>query len=293
MNKIYQYKPLRFYVMVFAVTWGFWFTAALVGHKSEDANISPVLMLAGLLAPSVTALGMVLTSKSPALKRELKEKLIGAFRLRPGIILFAIAIFFGVIVISILLSTLAGQSLNQFALTGFSFSLAGIPSLLTITLAAFLEELGWRGYAEDSIASYFNWWKESLISGGLWSLWHLPLFFIPGSYQYHILQENPWFMVNFFAGILPLDIIFAWVYVKNERSIFACMFFHFFVNFLQEKIAMTQVTKCMETGVLLITAAAVVALNRDMFFETRHIGHLLPQADPPASGNADDGERVS
>jgi membrane protease YdiL (CAAX protease family) len=100
-------------------------------------------------------------------------------------------------------------------------------------------------------------------------------------------------MVNFFAGILPLDIIFAWVYVKNERSIFACMFFHFFVNFLQEKIAMTQVTKCVETLVLLIVAAVIVALNRDMFFETRHIGHLLPETDPLVSGNVNDGERVS
>jgi membrane protease YdiL (CAAX protease family) len=35
--------------------------------------------------------------------------------------------------------------------------------------------MGWRGYAEDSIASYFSWWKESLISGSLWSLWHLPM----------------------------------------------------------------------------------------------------------------------
>jgi membrane protease YdiL (CAAX protease family) len=293
MNKIYQYKPVRFYSIVFIATWALWFTAAVVGHTTGETGISPALMLAGLLAPSVTALCMVMTSKSPALKRELKEKLIGAFRLRPGIIFFAIVIFFGVIVISILLSTFAGQSLNQFAFADFSFSLAGIPSLLTITLAAFLEEMGWRGYAEDSIASYFNWWKESLISGGLWSVWHLPLFFIPGSYQYNILQENPWFMVNFFAGILPLDIIFAWVYVKNERSIFACMFFHFFVNFLQEKIAMTQVTKCVETFVLLIVAAVVVALNKDMFFETRHIGHLLPETDPQSSGNTNDGERVS
>jgi hypothetical protein len=54
-------------------------------------------------------------------------------------------------------------------------------------------------------------------------------------------------MINFFVSILPLDILFAWVYVKNNRSIFVCMFFHFFVNFLQEKIAITQTTKYVET----------------------------------------------
>jgi hypothetical protein len=55
------------------------------------------------------------------------------------------------------------------------------------------------------------------------------------------------------------------------------MFFHFFVNFLQEKIAMTQTTKCVETVVLYIAAGVIVALNKDLFFETRHIGNLLPE----------------
>lgn len=67
----------------------------------------------------------------------------------------------------------------------------------------------------------------------------------------------------------------TWVYVKNNRSIFASIIFHFFVNFLQEKVAMTPTTKCVETLVLFVAAGVVVALNCDLFFETRHIGDLL------------------
>jgi membrane protease YdiL (CAAX protease family) len=85
-------------------------------------------------------------------------------------------------------------------------------------------------------------------------------------------------MVNFFVSIMPLGFIFTWVYVKNERSIFACMIFHFFVNLLQEKIAMTQTTKCIETLVLFAAAAIIVATNRKLFFEKRHIGRLLEEA---------------
>jgi membrane protease YdiL (CAAX protease family) len=84
-------------------------------------------------------------------------------------------------------------------------------------------------------------------------------------------------MVNFFVSVMPLGFLFTWVYVKNNRSIFACMFFHFCVNFLQEQIAMTQVTKCVETAVIFIAAAVVVLTNQDLFFEKRHIGRLLPQ----------------
>ncbi|GHU57599.1 CPBP family intramembrane metalloprotease [Clostridia bacterium] len=236
-------------------------------------------MLLGLFVPAVTAATTVLTSKTAALKADFKAKLIGAFRVKPLIVLVAIATFFGIIAVSILLSTLAGQSLDQFSFVeGFSFSIGGSSALLTIVLAALLEELGWRGYAEYAIASYCSWWKESLIFGAVWALWHLPLFFVPDTYHYNILQQSPLYMVNFFVSIMPLGFIVTWVYVKNERSIFACMIFHFFVNLLQEKVAMTQTTKCVETLVLFAAAAIVVATNRELFFEKRHIGRLLEEA---------------
>jgi membrane protease YdiL (CAAX protease family) len=219
-----------------------------------------------------------LASRSAALKRDLKDKLFGFFRVDLKNVVLAIIVFFGVITISILLSTFFGQSLVQFSLApGFSFSIGGVPTLFTLILAAFLEELGWRGYAEDSIGVYCTWFAESLIFGAVWSLWHLPLFFITGSYQHNILQESPWYMVNFFAGIIPLDFLITWVYIKSKRSIFACMVFHFFINFLQEQVAMTQVTKCVETLVLFIVAGIVVLTSRDLFFDKRHIGNLLSE----------------
>lgn len=280
---VYQYRPVRFYGIVFALTWVFWFAAALLGRvEAQDSGLSFVLMFFGLLVPPVTALCTVLLSKSAALKKDLRDKLIGLFRVKPLTVLIAVALFGAVIAGSILLSTLFGQSISQFAFADdFSFAGGGAVALLTIVLAAFFEELGWRGYAEDSIAFYFSWWKESLLFGLVWALWHVPLFFIPDTYHFNILQESPWFAVNFFISIMPLGFIMTWVYVKNERSIFACMIFHFFVNFLQEKIAMTQTTKCVETFVLFIVAGIIVYLNKELFFETRHIGRLLPE-------NADD-----
>ena len=282
MKKIYQYKPVRFYGIVFALTWMFWFAAANAGHNIADGGdgISLALMLCGLLVPPVTALLTILLSKSAALKKDLRDKLIGLFRVKPFIVITAVVLFGAIIAVSILLSTFFGQSINQFSFTDdFSFAGGGGVALLTIILAAFFEELGWRGYAEDSIAFYCSWWKESIIFGVVWALWHLPLFFIPGTYHFNIFQESPWFALNFFISILPLGFIFTWVYVKNERSIFACMIFHFFVNFLQEKIAMTQTTKCVETLVLFIVAGVIVLLNKDLYFEKRHIRRLLPGED--------------
>ena len=67
----------------------------------------------------------------------------------------------------------------------------------------------------------------------------------------------------------------TWVYVRNNRSMLACIIFHLFVNTMQEKIAMTPQTKCVETIIVFIAAVLIVAVNRKMFFEKEHIGNLL------------------
>ena len=66
--------------------------------------------------------------------------------------------------------------------------------------------------------------------------------------------------------------------INEPGSLFASIIFHFFVNPMQEKIAITNTTKCVETLVLFIAAFIVVVLNKDLFFEKRHIGNLLGAA---------------
>lgn len=64
-------------------------------------------------------------------------------------------------------------------------------------------------------------------------------------------------------------------YLASDRSILACMIFHLFVNFMQEKIAMTPETKSVETVVITAVTVIIVMVKKDMFFETRHVGRLL------------------
>lgn len=42
------------------------------------------------------------------------------------------------------------------------------------------EEVGWRGYLQNELNKRFPLLKASLIVGVIWSLWHLPLWFISG-----------------------------------------------------------------------------------------------------------------
>lgn len=270
-NEKYKYRPVLFFLMAYLFTWIFWVPAIFVNE-----NLGSVLMVLGLFAPPVVSTVFVLASGSDVLKRDLRNKLIGFYRVKWGNVAISIVVFAVIIVCSILLSLAFGQSLDQFSFTDdFSFTGVGIGSaLVTITLASIIEEVGWKGYCEDSIGEYMNWFWESMVFGALWSFWHFPLIFIKGTYQAG-LMVNPLYVINFFVSGIPLGFIITWVYLASDRSILACMIFHLFVNFMQEKIAMTPETKCVETIVVTVAAAIIVIREKDMFFETRHVGRLL------------------
>lgn len=267
----YRYRPVLFFICAYFFTWIFWIPAIFV-----PGTTGSVLMLIGLIAPAVVSTIFVLVSGSDELKKDLKDKIISFYKVKWINVFWAVVVFALIVVFSILLSLLFGQSLKQFSFTDdFSFTGVGIgTAFVTITLASIIEEVGWKGYCEDSIGQYMNWFWESLLFGALWSLWHLPLIFIQGTYQAG-LMVNPLYVINFFISGIPLGYIITWVYLVSDRSILACMIFHLFVNFMQEKIAMTPETKCLETIVVIIATVIIVMCNKKMFFETEHVGRLL------------------
>ena len=270
-NGSYRYRPVLFFILAYLFTWIFWIPAIFLPE-----SVGAILMLIGLIAPAVVSTVFVMVSGSDLLKKDLRNKITGFYKVKWANVFLAVFVFAIIVVCSILLSLAFGQSLEQFSFTDdFSFTGVGVGSaLVTITLASIIEDVGWKGYCEDSIGNYMNWFWESMIFGALWSFWHLPLIFIKGTYQAG-LMVNPLYVVNFFVSGIPLGFIITWVYLASDRSILACMIFHLFVNFMQEKIAMTPETKCVETLVVIAATVIIVLHNRRMFFETDHVGRLL------------------
>ena len=269
----YRYRPVLYFAMAYLFTWIFWVPAIFL-----DGNTAMILMLLGLISPAVVSTVFILVSGSPALKKDLKVKIFGFYKVKWSNVALSVCVFALIVVSSILLSLAFGQSLDQFSFTDdFSFTGVGVASaLFTIIAASALEEIGWKGYCEDSIGNYMNWFRESVIFGAIWSFWHFPLIFIKGTYQAGLMVD-PLFVINFFVSAIPMGFIITWVYLASDRSILACIIFHLFVNFMQEKIAMTPETKCVETIVVFVAAAIIVWVRKDMFFETRHVGRILEE----------------
>ena len=75
------------------------------------------------------------------------------------------------------------------------------------------------------------------------------------TYHSGLRELGLFYVLNFLISVSPMGFLTTWVYVKNNRSMLVCIIFHLFVNTMQEKIAMTPQTKCVET--IVITLAAV------------------------------------
>tara|TARA_R110002073_G_scaffold300789_1_gene468120 strand:- start:150 stop:977 length:828 start_codon:yes stop_codon:yes gene_type:complete len=268
MSEVATYNPTRFFVITFVVTWVCWFAAPYFGDPYNSDATFIVLMLVGLLTPFFVALYLTLSSNNDELKQVFFNKLLNIRLIRWSSIPLFLVLFPATIVVSVLISTLFGYSLDQFTIAEeFSFSVGGIPTLFILLLAACFEELGWRGYAIESLNVKLNYFKATAVFGVLWSLWHLPMFFIPDSYQAELLQEDFLLVLNFFVSIIPLAFIISWFCKKNSGSILGAILIHSIINFTQEFFLVSPYTKCIQTLVLIAIAAAFVLADKKLFFE--------------------------
>lgn len=274
----YTYKAFIFFSLTFILTWTAWFISAYSSHNNGSEAIEGTFMGLGLLGPLIAALFMIFGSKNSELKQDFKNKLINCTLIKPVFLPFIILLMPVVIVISILFSQYAGQSIEQLRLTADFDIMGGHPiiSLIIPFLAPALEEIGWSGYGIDSLKNKFNIFTSTILFSIIWSIWHLPLFFIKGYYHYNLMDAGFIYALNFFISIIPLTLITNWLYYKNNRSIIAAITFHAIVVVSCEAFQIVNLTKCIITVVLAIIALAIIIADRKFFFASndRHLNYL-------------------
>lgn len=266
MQFIYTYKPLQFFLITLIATSIFWFGAAYLSHQKGYEKWQVLLMLVGLMAPGVVAIAMIYNSESTPLIKSFWERLF-LYKITPRALLIIGAIpatFF----LATAISLLFGKSAQQFALAGEFNVMKGwqvLSLVVPLFLAPALEELGWRGYGVDSLRANFNLLSTSMIFALLWALWHVPLFFIKGYYQYELWQSSIVYSINFFISIIPVAILTNWIYFENGRSILIVILVHGLLNACAVLFKMEQFTKCIVTILLCLLTGALVAYEKDFF----------------------------
>jgi len=86
------------------------------------------------------------------------------------------------------------------------------------------EEIGWRGYIMPYLEKKFGLILGGLILGIVWAVWHLPMWFLPGSSQIYM---------NFFGFILltiGYSYFFSWIIKASGNKLFSGLIAHGVAN---------------------------------------------------------------
>ena len=199
----------KYLAWTFGWSWGIWLLLILLQALSLEFLL-PWLMPVSIIASFGPALGAKM-----ALGLSFRELWGYIFSRRPKAWLPLILLM----VMETLTYSLASEGWNS----NRPFWLLPILFIFVLVCGGGNEELGWRGFLQPALEKRFSFWQATVLTGLAWIVWHVPLWFMPGSNQ-----AGTSFLV-FIADVLIISFVFAGLY-KHSRSIWYCCLLHAFNN---------------------------------------------------------------
>ena len=251
-------SPWVYFALVFGLSWVFTIPAAFSGLSLAESPMLMVVYGLGGLGPAAAAILLVYRTQDRKGRRDYWRRIVDFKRIPLG--------WYGVILLTVPAITmlaalvdrlLGGQGLRLEAAGRFlEQPLAILPFALIIFFFGPLpEEIGWRGYALDRLQARRGALAASLILGAAWAIWHLPQFFILGTYQYGLGFGSTSFWL-FVGGIMASSVLFTWIYNNTARSTLSAILFHFMQNFTGELFELSPRAE----GYAFVLTVVVVAL---------------------------------
>jgi membrane protease YdiL (CAAX protease family) len=227
--------PLRFLIQVVLLSWILW-VVSIGFSRPGHAFLTRLFYAFGGAVPLILALAYVYKSSSRESPADFWKR-VYSFR-RIG------TIWYGILFLTVPALTVTAAFADRImggkglTLEQALSSMAGIwPVSLFIIRILFIgpvpEEIAWRGFAQDRLQTGRSILVSSLIVGLFWTLWHLPLFFIPGTYQHGLGIGTAGFWL-FMGDKIPQSIIIAWIFNHTKRSTLSAILFHFMINLTGE-----------------------------------------------------------
>ncbi|HEY1208316.1 MAG TPA: CPBP family intramembrane glutamic endopeptidase [Terracidiphilus sp.] len=216
-------RLLVYLTTTFCITWTCWWALVLLTHTGMMAYgfghpLFMVIYMIGGLGPTFAAYAAVCATPAQSPLKEFNARLF-RWRVAWWWYLLVLALPAALALASLALASLVDPhpqlSTGMPAHSWYMFFLL-FPVMI---LGGGLEELGWRGVAQPEMERRVARPAAAVLVGLIWSVWHLPLFFLPGVSQY----GTNFFM--FLIGVVGNALILAWIYGRTS-SILLCIFFH-------------------------------------------------------------------
>ena len=218
--------PLAYYfVLANLLSWMTWAPLAAAGLGWTTIHPSPYLHLVGGLGPLVAALIVTAACDGRAGLARVVEMCV-AWRGRLAWIAFAVAAPALLFVGSVAALHVVGQDHVVWADLGKSVEYPALSRGMywgaNILCYGFGEEVGWRGFALPRLQARRSALTSSLLIGGAWAVWHLPLFaFASGLSSMGVGGVMGWLF-----SIVTGSILMTWLFNTSRGSLLAVALFH-------------------------------------------------------------------
>lgn len=209
-------------LLTFLITWGCWWSLSVLSSNDilKFGEIPFwILYVIGGNGPFIAAL---VVKKSYADKVQFKSFKEQLFKVRnnAGWYLWIVITLFILGSIPWIISTVSSGFSELLLRKPIYFVILMLPVMV---IGGGLEEVGWRGILLPEMLNKLPKFVTALVIGVIWTLWHLPLWFIKG-----VPQENSSYLL-FFISVIGLSILLTILYDRT-RSVFLCILFHSLTN---------------------------------------------------------------
>ncbi|RJE88375.1 CPBP family intramembrane metalloprotease [Paenibacillus sp. 1011MAR3C5] len=203
---------ILFTYLMTLLTWGSLILASSLEWFGKDTPLGMTIFILGGNAPPIVAYFIL---KKHGKVSGFKAFIKTAFALKQPfpmymLVLILTAAYFGI-------PALMGGITNDFPIY---IAILSIPVMI---IGGGLEELGWRHILQPFLETRFSFITSTLLTSCIWALWHLPLFFIPGT------SQSNWSFGLFCISIVGMSFALAVIY-RISGSIWLCIFFHALIN---------------------------------------------------------------
>lgn len=257
-------------IVTFAWTWVIWWGGVIASAYSVGIPTGLVVFLGGP-GPLLGAF-FVLRGFSRTYQQDFLRRLWDPRRITGAWWLAMAAVAFLPTLVGYLVTAAAGRPpAAEVAVSFGTFAFA-----IGFALAAgVVEEPGWRGVGRDLLQSRVKPGLGAVLLGVLWALWHLPLFFLEGTYQHAlgILTARFWF---FNISMALLSVLYVWLCNGSRGSILIALFAHAGTNLAGTLIPQDALTDLIRSIVLLFAVISVLWLTRGDLHHRQELGPRWP-----------------
>ena len=277
-NGLVKTYPLgSFVLLTFVISWATWLCVWLAG-KGVVLYTYPLVFI-GVFGPFISAFVLTYIQDGKAGVVKLAKRLV---QWRESLKWYAVALFLlpALMLVAICINVALGGEMGNSPWLQWYLPLVLPIALVTgiITGGPLAEEPGWRGYALPRLQAKYGPLAGGLVLGAIWCLWHVPLFFIPGTSQYGLP------FLFWAAYTMALSMLMVWAYNRTNGSILIMMLLHASSNIgitvlpVLPSMAGGWNTAHIFIGIVLLVTLAVIVWNWRTFASKALVGTLKGEA---------------